>query len=105
MPSARERGGGACSRPAESVASEVQSKKEKDKDGTEKEHNNIFIRAFEAGELMREDKLGAEDVKMIFGGAWQAKGSKARQKVKRALGLGKKLQQKAGVLLYKGMPG
>lgn len=80
----------------------MQSKREKVED---KEHKNIFIRAFEDGSLVREDKLGAEDLKMIFGGMWQQKGSKARQKVKRALGLGKKLQQKAGILLYKGMPG
>lgn len=33
------------------------------------------------------------------------RGRKARKKVKRALGLGKKLQQKHGQLLYKGMPG
>ncbi len=35
----------------------------------------------------------------------KGRGSKAKKKVKRALGLGKKLQQKHGQLLYKGMPG
>ncbi|EFJ44342.1 hypothetical protein VOLCADRAFT_106487 [Volvox carteri f. nagariensis] len=83
--------------------------RERDKDLREKEGKVVFIRAFEDGVLRREDKLSSEDAKIIFGQPQQSeekrRGSKARKKVKRALGLGKKLQQKHGQLLYKGMPG
>ncbi|GIL87383.1 hypothetical protein Vretimale_1691 [Volvox reticuliferus] len=80
--------------------------KEKERD---KESKAVFIRAFEDGILLREDKLSSEDAKMIFGQLQapeeKRRASKAKKKVKRALGLGKKLQQKHGQLLYKGMPG
>ncbi|GIL44135.1 hypothetical protein Vafri_1667 [Volvox africanus] len=80
--------------------------KERDKEG-----KAVYIRAFDDGTLRREDKLSSEDAKMIFGllklpaSEEKRRASKARKKVKRALGLGKKLQQKHGQLLYKGMPG
>ncbi|PNW79094.1 hypothetical protein CHLRE_09g400478v5 [Chlamydomonas reinhardtii] len=90
--------------------------KEKEKDAKEREKELeregklLFIRAFEEGALKREEKLSSEDAKMIFGPppspeGGDGRGRKARKKVKRALGLGKKLQQKHGQLLYKGMPG
>ncbi|KAG2429673.1 hypothetical protein HYH02_014011 [Chlamydomonas schloesseri] len=90
--------------------------KEKEKDAKEREKELeregklLFIRAFEDGALKREEKLSSEDAKMIFGPpptpeGGDGRGRKARKKVKRALGLGKKLQQKHGQLLYKGMPG
>lgn len=45
---------------------------------------------------------------MIFGDLPKPQPSKTRRKrrwVKNALGIGKKLQQKQGQLMYKGMPG
>ena len=68
----------------------------------------VFIRKFENGRLVREDKLGKEDIKMIFDDLPKPQRSKTRRRrrwVKKALGMGKKLQQKQGQLLYKGMPG
>ncbi len=68
----------------------------------------VYIRKFDSGQLMREDKLGKEDLKLIFGDLPTDAPPKTRRKrrwVKNALGIGKKLQQRQGQLLYKGMPG
>ncbi|GFR45455.1 hypothetical protein Agub_g6852 [Astrephomene gubernaculifera] len=84
---------------------EKDKEKEKEK---EREGKLLLIRVFEDGVLKREEKLSSEDAKMIFGQAQTTdarRGSRAKKKVKRALGFGKKLQQKHGQLLYKGMPG
>ncbi|KAG2487447.1 hypothetical protein HYH03_014014 [Edaphochlamys debaryana] len=93
---------------------EREKEKEKEKE-REREGKLVFIRAFDDGVLAREDKLSSEDAKMIFGQPDKdrdkedkertPRARKASKKVKRALGFGKKLQQKHGQLLYKGMPG
>jgi hypothetical protein len=41
----------------------------------------------------------------IFGELWEEKGHKLRRRVKKAFGIEKKLQEKQGQLLYKGMVG
>lgn len=89
------------------------------------ERKVLFIRNFGNGHLVREDKLSHEEVKAIFKNMWSPTGGLMGQggaggagapapperaktlgrKVKKALGMGKKLQQKQGQLIYKGMPG
>jgi len=66
----------------------------------------LFIRKFDEGRLLREDKLTREEMKLIFGDSWEHRSKpQLRKRVKKALGMGKKLQQKKGQLLYKGMIG
>ncbi|KAG1675772.1 hypothetical protein FOA52_012428 [Chlamydomonas sp. UWO 241] len=79
----------------------------------------VFIRKFADGVLVREDKLSRDDIKLIFGDLAKDAGDygkgkeklgdksskKALRRVRKALGIPQKLQQKKGQLLYKGMPG
>ena len=44
-------------------------------------------------------------MQMVFGDLWESRDEKLRRKVKKALGIGGKLQQKQGQLMYKGMVG
>eukprot|EP00955_Chlamydomonas_euryale_P109471 365938-Chlamydomonas_euryale.AAC.7 len=66
------------------------------------------------GLLVREDKLSREDIKLIFSDLMDIERKEARQKRKhkplqrvarKAFGMSKKLVEKKGQLLYKGMPG
>lgn len=55
--------------------------------------------------MVREDRLNKDEVKAIFGAVSAPVRKPLRQKLKAALGIGKRLQQKQGQLLFKGMPG
>lgn len=65
----------------------------------------IYIRAFVEGHMVREDRLNKDEVKAIFGAVAAPARKPLRQKLKSALGIGKRLQQKQGQLLFKGTPG
>ncbi len=64
-------------------------------------HHPLFPSTF----LSSPHPLGPQQPRGAPGVSWEGRGSKARRRVKRVLRMGKKLQQKHGVLLYKGMPG
>lgn len=66
----------------------------------------MYIRVFHNGQLVREDRLNSSEIKSIFGPIWENEPKKTvRRRVKKAFGFGKKLTQRQGQLLYKGMPG